>query len=60
MENLRKSDITKFRKFNGCSHFIDDLVCLNDGSEFENSYEEIYSNELELKCEHHENCYARA
>ena len=53
MESLRKSDIAKSRKFHGCSRFIDDLVCLNDGGEFENSYEEIYPNELELKCEHH-------
>ena len=30
-------------------------VCLNDGSEFEYSYDDIYPNELELKCEHHEN-----
>ena len=54
MVNLRKSDITKSRKFHGCARFIDDLVCLNDGGEFNDSYKEIYPDELELKCEHHE------
>ena len=54
MEDLKKSDITKSRKFHGCSRFIDDLVCLNDGGEFKESFTEIYPNELELKCEHHE------
>ena len=54
MMNLRKSDIAKSRKFHGCARFIDDLVCLNDGGEFNDSYKEIYPNELELKCEHHE------
>ena len=54
MEDLKKSDITKSRKFHGCSRFIDDLVCLNDGGEFKESFKEIYPNELELKCEHHE------
>ena len=37
-----------------CTRFIDDLVYLNDGVEFKDSYEEIYPDELELKCEHHE------
>ena len=54
MESLRRSDFAKSRKFHGCARFIDDLVCLNDGGEFKDSYEEIYPNELELKCEHHE------
>ena len=54
MMNLRKSDIAKSRKFLGCARFIDDLVCLNDGGEFNYSYKEIYPNELELRCEHHE------
>ena len=30
------------------------MVCLNDGGEFKESFKEIYPNELELKCEHHE------
>merc|ERR1712030_14259 len=51
MESLRKSDITKSRKFHGCSRFIDDLVCLNDRGEFKESFKDIYPNELELKTE---------
>ena len=31
---LRKYDIVKSRKIHGCARFIDDLVCLNDGGEF--------------------------
>ena len=44
----RKSNIAKYRKFHGCARFIDDLVCLNDGDEFNDCYKEIYPNELEL------------
>ena len=54
MVKLRKSDITKSRKFHGCTRFIDDLICVNDGGEFKDSYKKIYPKELELKCEHHE------
>ena len=38
----RKSNIAKYRKFHGCARFIDDLVCLNDGDEFNDCYKEIY------------------
>ena len=41
-------------KYISCARFIDDLVCLNDGGEFNDFYREIYPNELEQKCEHHE------
>ena len=41
MGNIRKSDIAKSRNFLGFSRFIDDLVCLNDESKYENLYEEI-------------------
>ena len=51
MKSFGSSDVTA-RKFHGCSRFIDDLVCLNDGNEFSNSFEEIYPSDLELKCEH--------
>merc|ERR1711895_59463 len=43
---------TKALKFHGSLHFIDDLLCLNDGDEFGTSFKKIYPNELELKCEH--------
>ena len=39
-------------KLNGCSRFIDDMVCLNDRFEFEKHRSEIYPKDLELKCEH--------
>ena len=51
MKDLGNSDMTA-KKFHGCSRFIDDLVCLNDGNKFSDSYKEIYPSDLELKCEH--------
>ena len=54
MRDLLKSDSTKALKFHGSLHFIDDLLCLNDGDEFGTSFKMIYPNELELKCEHRE------
>ena len=53
MNDLRKSDIETARKFHGCSRFIDDLLCVNDGGKFSDSYKKIYPRDLELKCEHH-------
>ena len=52
MKGLRKSDNVTARKFHGCSRFIDDLICLNDGNKFGESFRNIYPNDLELKCEH--------
>ena len=52
MNSLIKNDITRARKFHGCSRFIDDLCSLNDSGEFGRSYCDIYPSELELKCEH--------
>ena len=37
---------------NGCSHFIVDMLCLNDGFEFDKQCLEIYPKDLELKCKH--------
>merc|ERR1712055_637257 len=54
MKSFGSSDVTA-RKFHGCSCFIDDLVCLNDGNKLSNSFEEIYPSDLELKCEHNGN-----
>ena len=39
-------------KFKHCFRFIDDACCINDQNEFENSYRDIYPDELQLKCEH--------
>ena len=52
MKNLITSDNIRSRKFHGCFRFIDDLISLNDGDEFKKSINEIYPDELELKCEH--------
>ena len=47
MKDLGNSDMTA-KKFHCCSCFIDDLVCLNDGNKFSDSYKEIYPSDLEL------------
>ena len=39
------------RKFGNVFRFIDDLIAINDGNEFENHYNEIYPPELILKKE---------
>ena len=39
------------RKFSNIFRFIDDLIAINDGNEFENHYNEIYPSELILKKE---------
>merc|ERR1711895_280424 len=51
MKTFRNSDMTS-RKFHGCSRFIDDLACINDGNIFSDSFKKIYPSDLELKCEH--------
>ena len=51
-KSLMTTDIVRARKFHGCFRFIDDMICLNDGSEFEKAYTNIYPECLELKCEH--------
>ena len=52
MRDQIKNDKSRAHKFHGCSRFIDDMSCLNDGDEFGKSYQSIYPHELELKCEH--------
>ena len=52
MSALMKNNISSAHRFHGCKRFIDDMICLNDNQEFENSYRQIYPKELELKCEH--------
>ena len=51
VRNLITNDKIKARKFHATSRYIDDLLSLNDGSEFGNVYKEIYPNSLELKQE---------
>ena len=50
--DLAHGQLQKAKKFHGCSRFIDDLCCLNDGGEFGTSHHSIYPENLVLKCEH--------
>ena len=50
--HLMSSDKRRARKFINACRFIDDECNLNDHGEFSRSYHEIYSSELQLKCEH--------
>ena len=52
MVKLFKEGIAQAKKFHRIFWFIDDLWALNDGGEFQKSYEEIYPKELVLKLEH--------
>ena len=49
---LIKSNKIKAKKYHGCCRFIDDLCILNDGGEFNESFAEIYPEEMSLKVEH--------
>ena len=51
--SLISSDKGRAIKFRYAIRFIDDECNLNDDGEFGRSYQEIYPEELELKCEHH-------
>ena len=55
MHKQISNDIARARKFHGCTRFIDDMCCLNDSGEFGKSYNEIYPDDLQLKCEHRGN-----
>ena len=48
MNELKKNDPVKARKLCNIFRFIDDLNSINDGGEFESSYSNIYSKELQL------------
>lgn len=39
-------------KYHGCSRFIDDMCCINDGGEFGKSFVNIYPPSMQLKVEH--------
>ena len=52
MISLIKSNCNTAYRFNGCRRFIDDQCCINDNGEFGRSYNKIYPEALELKCEH--------
>ena len=48
MNELKKNDLIKARKFCNIFRFIDDLNSINDGGEFESNYSNIYPEELQL------------
>ena len=50
--NLMQSDKRRARKFINACRFIDDECNINDDGKFSRSYQEIYPEELQLKCEH--------
>ena len=48
---MKNIDHLHERKFGHVYRFIEDLIAVNDGKEFDNSFKEIYPEELELKKE---------
>ena len=48
MNELKKIDLIKTRKFCNIFRFIDDLNSINDDGEFESNYSNIYPEELQL------------
>ena len=52
MKSLKKVSLQRARKYSNCFRFIDDLFIINDDSEFERSFREIYPPELDLNKEH--------
>jgi len=52
MKTLIQNDKLKAFSFNGNSRYSDDLICINGGDSFLNSYKDIYPSSLELKLEH--------
>ena len=52
MGKLIKEDIARTKKFHGTFRVIDERCTFNDGREFQESYEVIYSKELVLKLEY--------
>ena len=50
---LIKCNKARALKYHSIARFIDDLSAINDGYDFEKSFQEIYPPELELKVEHH-------
>ena len=51
LNKMKKENNILARKFNKVYRFIDDLLAINDGGEFEKCCSQIYPEELELKKE---------
>ena len=48
LRKVQRSDLRRARRFANIFRFIDDLIAVNDGREFERCFKEIYPCELEL------------
>ena len=55
MNELKKKDLIRARKLCNIFRIIDDLNAINDAGEFENNYQHIYPEELELGKENSNN-----
>ena len=51
LKSIKNPNYEVGRKFGNVFRFIDDLIAINDGNEFENPYNEIYPSKLTLKKE---------
>ena len=51
LQNMKNENFQTARKFGNVFRYIDDLLAINDGGEFESNYLDIYPAELELKKE---------
>ena len=51
LKSVKNTNYGVARKFGNILRFIDDLIAIKDGNEFENHYNEIYPSELILKKE---------
>ena len=49
LKSIKNTNYGVARKFGNIFRFIDDLIAINDGNEFENHYNEIYLYKLILK-----------
>jgi len=58
LQATKKRDIRKARRFGSTFRFIDDLCAINDNSEFEKNFKDIYPEELDLKKENANNTEA--
>ena len=51
LKRVKQTNNILARKFGNTFRFIDDLIAMNDGGQFEKYYKEIYPPELQLKKE---------
>ena len=51
LKEIKKTNFVLARKFGQVFRYIDDLLALNDGKSFENFFEDIYPEELQLNKE---------